>query len=98
MSGVRTAGQPFRLLFRVLSTQCSHTVPFTLLPFYPQAGEGRWGTDELAFNEVLAKRSYKQLRATFLAYQLVSTAPSPRAPCETGFPEKPRAGVQTQVL
>ncbi|XP_006879527.1 PREDICTED: annexin A13 [Elephantulus edwardii] len=33
------------------------------------AGEGRWGTDELAFNEVLAKRSLKQLRATFQAYQ-----------------------------
>lgn len=37
-----------------------------------EAGEGRWGTDELAFNEVLAKRSYKQLRATFQAYQIVS--------------------------
>lgn len=37
-----------------------------------KAGEGRWGTDELAFNEVLAKRSYKQLRATFQAYQIVS--------------------------
>ncbi|XP_075405415.1 annexin A13 isoform X2 [Tenrec ecaudatus] len=35
------------------------------------AGEGRWGTDELAFNEVLAKRSFKQLRATFQAYQLI---------------------------
>uniref|UniRef100_A0A673UEU5 Annexin n=1 Tax=Suricata suricatta TaxID=37032 RepID=A0A673UEU5_SURSU len=34
------------------------------------AGEGRWGTDELAFNEVLAKRSHKQLRATFQAYQI----------------------------
>ncbi|KAM4865266.1 annexin A13 [Thomomys bottae] len=33
------------------------------------AGEDRWGTDELAFNEVLAKRNYKQLRATFQAYQ-----------------------------
>nr|XP_044599700.1 annexin A13 isoform X2 [Equus asinus] len=34
------------------------------------AGEGRWGTEELAFNEVLAKRSHKQLRATFQAYQM----------------------------
>ncbi|XP_006830754.1 PREDICTED: annexin A13 [Chrysochloris asiatica] len=36
-----------------------------------EAGEGRWGTDELAFNEVLAKRSFKQLRATFQAYQVL---------------------------
>ncbi|XP_045142968.1 annexin A13 [Echinops telfairi] len=35
------------------------------------AGEGRWGTDELAFNEVLARRSFKQLRATFQAYQVL---------------------------
>lgn len=35
------------------------------------AGEGRWGTDELAFNEVLAQRSHKQLRATFQAYQVL---------------------------
>ncbi|OWK04277.1 ANXA13 [Cervus elaphus hippelaphus] len=35
------------------------------------AGEGRWGTEELAFNELLAKRSHKQLRATFQAYQTV---------------------------
>uniref|UniRef100_A0A8C0B106 Annexin n=1 Tax=Buteo japonicus TaxID=224669 RepID=A0A8C0B106_9AVES len=37
-----------------------------------KAGEGRWGTEELAFNVVLAKRSYSQLRATFQAYKKVS--------------------------
>ncbi|XP_003408226.2 annexin A13 [Loxodonta africana] len=35
------------------------------------AGEGRWGTEELAFNEVLARRSLNQLQATFQAYQIL---------------------------
>uniref|UniRef100_A0A8D0L1Q8 Annexin n=1 Tax=Sphenodon punctatus TaxID=8508 RepID=A0A8D0L1Q8_SPHPU len=37
-----------------------------------KAGEVCWGTDELAFNDVLAKRSYMQLRATFKAYQILT--------------------------
>ncbi|KAM9198212.1 annexin A13 isoform 2-T2 [Dugong dugon] len=35
------------------------------------AGEGRWGTEELAFHDVLARRSLKQLRATFQAYEVL---------------------------
>nr|XP_032830059.1 annexin A13-like isoform X1 [Petromyzon marinus] len=34
-----------------------------------EAGKGHWGTDELAFNSVLATRNMMQLRATFKAYK-----------------------------
>ncbi|XP_061416155.1 annexin A13-like isoform X2 [Lethenteron reissneri] len=34
-----------------------------------EAGKGHWGTDEMAFNSVLATRNMMQLRATFKAYK-----------------------------
>jgi annexin A7/11 len=37
-----------------------------------QAGEKKWGTDESAFNLVMASRNFNQLRATFDAYQKVA--------------------------
>uniref|UniRef100_A0A8C0B1L9 Annexin A13 n=1 Tax=Buteo japonicus TaxID=224669 RepID=A0A8C0B1L9_9AVES len=70
-----TSGSLQKILVTVLEVRlgasllCSYLTEIFLF-LYP-AGEGRWGTEELAFNVVLAKRSYSQLRATFQAYKKV---------------------------
>jgi len=44
-----------------------------------EAGEKKWGTDESAFNSVLATRSYPQLRAMFEAYERLYSHPFEKA-------------------
>lgn len=44
----------------------------TLLFVLLQAGEGQWGNDDAAINDIFAKRNYDQLKATFKAYKNLS--------------------------
>ncbi|PAV56550.1 hypothetical protein WR25_23851 [Diploscapter pachys] len=62
-----------------------------------QAGEKRLGTDEVAFNAILASQNFNQLRAVFDEYQKVTNHPIERA-IESEFSGDIRDGLMAVVM